>query len=250
MERIVKNFRWVIALGFIFATTGVMADDDPYKGWTSDQFKTEINKLKKQINELQLKDGLTAPAYSAEDSTFTDANGVTKVDDFEKETPAFGNAWWEGCDQNKMGTTISPDPYTRIKGGSPKSPGYCAGMKGHLGPNEEPWAWASLTLSLGNNGMPTDLTAYKALRFYTMGDGKEHVVSLQKTSVKDYADFQARFITPNKWTRVTIPFEKFAQPDWGAKLDRKFDDVKGISFAPGLNDADYDFKIDDLEFLK
>ncbi len=245
-----KKTFWMLVIGFAFTTGLLRAEDDAYKGWTPDQLKTEIVKLKKQISDLQAKIRSNSSDYSNNDSSVSETSEVIKVDDFEKETPALGTSWWEGCDQNKMGTTIAPDPYTRLKGGSPKSPGYCAGMKGHLGPNEEPWAWATLTLAMGNNGEPMDLSAYKAIRFYTMGDGKDHLIRFQKTSVKDFADFEAHFVSPKKWTQITISFEKFAQPDWGSKLERKFDDVKNIAFAPGLNDADYDFKIDDLELLK
>jgi hypothetical protein len=250
MERTMKKAGWLLVVALVFAAGLSWAEDDPYQGWNTGQLKAEIAKLKKQVAELQAKTDSNSPDYSSGDSTLPGLNGVTKVDDFEKETPSLGNSWWEGCDQNKMGTTIAPDPYTRLKGGSPLSHGYCAGMKGHLGPNEEPWAWATLTLSLGNNGMPMDLTAYKAIRFYTMGDGKEHLIRLQKISVKDFADFEARFVSPKKWTQIIIPFEKFTQPDWGARLEKKFDDVKNIAFVPGLNDADYDFKVDDLELLK
>lgn len=241
---------WLLALCLALSVGLSRADDNSYQGWTTDQLKAEIAKLKKQIADLQAKANSSSSDYSTDNSMVSDANGVTKIDDFEKESPSLGTSWWEGCDQNKMGTTISPDPYTRLKGGSPKSPGYCAGMKGHLGPNEEPWAWATLSLALGNNGEPMDLTTYKAIRFYTFGDGKDHLIRLQKISVKDFADFEAHFTAPKKWTQVTIPFDQFAQPDWGKKLERKFDDVKNVAFAPGLNDADYDFKIDDLELLK
>ena len=60
--------------------------------------------------------------------------GTWKIDDFE--TP--DRNWWLGCDQNNMGTTVSPATYQRLEGGSPATPGYCAGFKGHLGPNEDP----------------------------------------------------------------------------------------------------------------
>ena len=129
-----KKTVWLLALCLAFSAGLSRAQDDSYKGWNTDQLKAEIAKLKKQIADLQAKANLNSSDYSTNDSTVTDVNGVTKVDDFEKETPILGTSWWEGCDQNKMGTTISPDPYTRLKGGSPKSPGYCAGMKGAFGP--------------------------------------------------------------------------------------------------------------------
>jgi len=208
----------------------------------------EVIRLKKQVDELQKK-LKSADAMETPEPTPSGAAGVLKIDDFESDRPSFGGGWWEGGDQNDMGTTVIPDPYTRLKGGSPQSPGYCAGMKGHLGPNEEPWAWAALTLELEQNESPADLMAYRALRFYTQGDGKTHKVSIQKVSVKDYRDFQASFVSPKKWTQVTLILSEFKQ-SYGDQAEPKFDDVKSISFSPGLNDADYDFKIDDLELLK
>ena len=244
-----KKGGWILIAGFMMVGSVLLAEDDPYKGWTKDQLKAEITKLKKQIEELRQKTSTAPGDYSAA-PTPSGADGVVKVDDFETDHPSFGTSWWEGCDQNKMGTIISPDPYARIKGGSPQSPGYCAGLKGHMGPNEAPWPWATLTLGLGENESPVDLTAFKAIRFYAMGDGKVHWVALQKISVKDYADFRADFTSPKKWTQTTITFDQFAQPDWGAKLEKKFNDVKSLAFTPGINDADYDIKIDDVEFLK
>ena len=241
------GIKWMLAAGLVLTGSVLFAAEDPYQGWTTDQLKAEIKKLKTQLEELQPKTKPGGADYSAQP---TPVGGVVPIDDFEKDLPSFGTGWWEGCDQNKMGTTIFPDPYERIKVGSPASPGYCAGLKGHLGPNEEPWTWANLSLNLAGNETPVDLTTYKALRFYTKGDGKSHVVSLIKASVKDYADFQDPFTSPAKWTQVTLPMAEFAQPNWGTQLERKFDDVKSISFTPGLHDADYDFKIDDLEFLK
>ena len=239
--------RWMLVTGLVLTGPFLFAAEDPYPGWTTDQLKAEIKKLKNQLEELQPKTKPGGPDYSAPATT---SGQTVLIDDFESDHPSFGTGWWEGGDQNKMGTTIFPDPYERLKGGSPKSPGFCAGLKGHLGPNEEPWTWANLSLNLGANQTSVNLTDFKALRFYTQGDGKSHVVSLIKASVKDYADFQAPFTSPSKWTQVTLLFAEFAQPNWGTQLDRKFDDVKSISFTPGLHDADYDFKIDDLEFLK
>jgi Complex I intermediate-associated protein 30 (CIA30) len=238
---------WFV-MAAVLAGSRLWAAADPYQGWTKEQLKAEIVRLKELVAELRFK---TAPdsGYGAGHSEAVTGTAVP-VDDFESDMPAMGGSWWEGCDQNDMGTTLIPNPFERLAGGSPLSPGFCAGMKGHLGPNEEPWTWASLTLSLEKDGTPADLTPYRALRFYVKGDGKEHVVQLQKESVKDYADFQAVFVSPFAWTQVTLPFDQFSQPDWGARLERKFDDVKALSFQPGLHDADFDFRIDDVEWIK
>ena len=135
-------------------------------------------------------------------------------------------------------------------GNPPESPGHCAGMKGHMGPQQAPWPWAALSLNLDTNGGPVDLSTYKAIRFYTKGDGKTHTVALNKASVTDYGDFQASFVSPSEWTQVTINFSDFSQPNWGKQLDKKFNDVMKLTFAPGVTDPDFDFKIDDVEFIK
>ena len=107
-----------------------------------------------------------------------------------------------------------------------------------------------LTENLDAGGKPVDLSAYKAIRFYTKGDGKSHSVALNKASVTDYCDYSASFVSPADWTQVTIPFANFAQPNWGKQVEKKFNDVVKLSFAPGTPDSDFDFKIDDVEFLK
>jgi peptidoglycan/xylan/chitin deacetylase (PgdA/CDA1 family) len=177
------------------------------------------------------------------------AKDVLKVDDFEGGGGAFGGGWWEGCDGNGV-TKLSPVPFVTLPGGSPASPGHCAGMKGHLAPMQAPWPWAGLSLGLDPNGKAVDLTNYSAIRFYTQGDGKAHTVALNKASVTDYCDFQGTFTSPAAWTQVTLKFSDFAQATWGKQLEKKFNDVTKMTFAPGTADADFDFKIDDVEFIK
>ena len=177
------------------------------------------------------------------------AKDVLKVDDFESGAPAYGGGWWEGSDGNGV-TKLAPVPFVALAGGSPVSPGHCAGMKGHLAPMQAPWPWAILSENLDAGGKPVDLSAYKALRFYTQGDGKTHSAALNKASVTDYCDFQDGFISPAKWIQVTLPFSDFAQPTWGKQVEKKFNDVLKLSFTPGTPDADFDFRIDDVEFVK
>jgi peptidoglycan/xylan/chitin deacetylase (PgdA/CDA1 family) len=177
------------------------------------------------------------------------AKDVLKVDDFESGTPAFGAGWWEGCDSNGV-TKLSPNPFAALAGGSPASPGHSAGMKGHMGPMQAPWPWATLSENLDAGGKPVDLSAYKAIRFYTQGDGKAHAVALNKASVTDYCDFQATYPSPKDWTKTTINFTDLAQPTWGKQLEKKFNDVLKLTFTPNTPDGDFDFKVDDIEFLK
>ena len=213
--------------------------------------------------ELTLENALWKPAAAAarspiqppaaviDSSTVVAApdQAVLKVDDFESASPSYGSGWWSGCDAAGV-TKLSPIPFAPLPGGSPKSPGHCAGMKGHIGPAQAPWPWALLALALDASGKPIDLTAYKALRFYTRGDGKSHTVALTKAAVTDYCDYQANFVSPADWTQVTLPFDGFHQASWGKQLEKKFNDVTKITYTPGVADSDFDFKIDDVELLK
>jgi peptidoglycan/xylan/chitin deacetylase (PgdA/CDA1 family) len=174
---------------------------------------------------------------------------VLKIDDFESASPNFGGAWWEGCDSFGV-TKLSPVPFAPLPGGSPASPGHCAGLKGHMGPQQAPYPWAVLSLGLDATGKPIDLTGYKAIRFYTKGDGKTHAVALNKASISDYCDFQAGFVSPAGWTQVTIPFTDLAQASWGKQMEKKFNDVTKLTFSPSTSDPDFDFKIDDVELVK
>ena len=177
------------------------------------------------------------------------AKDVLKVDDFESGMPAYGGGWWEGCDPNGA-TKLAPNPFTPLPGGSPASPGHCAGMKGHMGPMQAPWPWAILSENLDSSGKPVDLSAYKAIRFYTQGDGKVHVVALNKASVTDYGDYQGTYPSPKDWTKTTIAFSDFAQPSWAKAVEKNFKDVVKLSFTPNTPGDDFDFRIDDVEFLK
>jgi hypothetical protein len=174
---------------------------------------------------------------------------VLKLDDFESSTPLYGSGWWTGCDTFGV-TKLEPMPFTTLAGGSPQSPGHCAGMKGHMGPQQAPWPWAILSLSLNAGANPVNINGYKALRFYTKGDGKTHGVALNKASVTDYCDFQANFVSSADWTQVTIPFTDFGQASWGKQVPKSFNDVTKLTFSPGAGSPDFDFKIDDVELVK
>jgi len=189
------------------------------------------------------------PVFNSTSTIAAPDEAVLKVDDFESSSPLFGAVWWEGCDANGV-TKLTPNSFAVLAGGSPQSPGHCAGMKGHMGPAQAPWPWAALSLNFTSTGTPVDFTAYQAIRFYTQGDGKSHLVTLNKASVTDYCDFQASFVSPAAWTQVTIPFTDFAQGNWGKPLPKQFNDVMKLTFSPGMSDPDFDFKIDDVEFIK
>jgi len=225
--------------------------EDSLMGWSNDQLKSEVYRLRRELQDLKKKLGMTDTVEIKSKGSVKVPKGSWKVDDFESQTPTSGIGWWTSfSDQNNMGTTILPASYERQPGGSPLSPGYCAGIRGHLGPSEEPWTWAFLQASLSRDEKPVDLNGYRELWFAAKGDGKYYVVSLQREVVKDYNNFQTDFIAPETWTLVKIPLSRFSQSTYGTQYPRTFPDVKVLAFSPELHEADYDLKIDDVVFVK
>lgn len=234
---------------FFFATClAVWAQtDDSLQGWTEDQLKSEIFRLRRENQELRNKmQASLAPIVKKDGKEVKYPEGTLKIDDFETQD----RTWWVGCDQNNMGTTVSPNPYQRLEGGSPVTPGYCAGLKGYLGPNEDPWTWATLQTPLGTQGSITDLSSYSSIMFYAKGDGNPYIVRLERDAVKDYAQFQATFTAPKDWGLIKIPLSDFNQPNWGAHLERNWKDVTNLAFAPETHEASFDLRVDDIVFLK
>jgi hypothetical protein len=214
--------------------------DDPFAGWSDAQLKTKILQLQKENADLKAKGGAAVAAPSAK------ATADLLLDDFEGATAKNGSAWWAGCDDNKLGTTLLPQPWAPEKGGSKDSPGHSGRIHGHYGSQKAPWPWASLALALTN----PDISGYSALRFWAKGDGSTVRVQVGKVAVKDFATHESQFKTSADWTLVTLPLDGFKQPNWGKAVGDVFNDVEKISFGPVDGDKDYDISIDDLTLVK
>jgi hypothetical protein len=216
--------------------------DDPFAGWSEAQLKTKILQLQKEVAQLKAAPaaGATAAAPSAK------ATADMLLDDFEGATAKNGSAWWAGCDDNKLGTTLEPQPWTPSAGGSKDSPGHCGRIHGHFGTTQAPWPWASLALALTN----PDISGYSALRFWAKGDGSNVRVQVCKVAVKDFATHEAQFVAGKDWTLVTLPLSGFKQPNWGKAVGDTFNDVEKIAFGPIDGGKDYDFSIDDVTLVK
>ena len=240
-------FKLGLSLLILTTVSAVWAQsDDSMQGWTTDQLKSEIFRLRRENQELRKRtqDSLASVVQkSGKEVKYPE--GSFKIDDFETE----GRSWWLGCDQNNMGTTITPAAYQRLEGGSPATPGYCAGVKGYMGPNEDPWTWVNLQTQL-NQGAVTDLSSYSALLFYAKGDGKSYVVRLERQAVKDYSHYQATFTAPKDWALIKIPLSDFNQPNWGSHIERDWKDVTTLAFSPELHEANFDLRVDDIVLLK
>ncbi len=177
-------------------------------------------------------------------------DNLWKVDDFESGSPSTGTAWWTGCDNNHLGTSLSPIPFVPDMGGSPLSPGHCAHIWGRFGKNQAPWPYAQLSLALDASNGPFTLTPFQAVRFYAKGDGKVYKVVIQKAAVTDYGDYEFTFTATAAWTLVEVPFKSFAQPSWAKTVAPGFADAKVLKFCPSVNDADFDLSVDDVAFVK
>ena len=237
------------AVGLLWAEAS--APEGSLQGWTLDQLKAEVYRLRRDNQDLRDKLGLTDKVDLKGKNSVQIPKGSWKIDDFENPSPASGiGAWWTGCDNNDMGTTLSPSPYERLEGGSPLSPGFSAGIRGHIGPSEAPWTWAYLQAPLAGEEKKVDLNQYSALWFTAKGDGKYYIVTLRREAVQDGCNFEADFQATGKWTLVKIPLAKFTQASWGVQKPRTFPDAKEISFSPEIHEADYDLQVDDIVFVK
>ena len=170
------------------------------------------------------------------------------VDAFDGAGPKLGMEWQTYLDENNLGTKVNP--FAVVKDGSPKGSKGHAHFSGHMGKSKDPWPWAALDLSFGDDG-PKDLSAYTHLRFYAKGDGKKYRVRLGREAVKDYCEYEYTFVAPKEWTRITAPLAEFTQPKWGKQIPRGFKDVKLVGFlalAPG-DDEDFELRFTAVEFV-
>ena len=170
------------------------------------------------------------------------------VDLFDGSGPKLGTEWQTYLDENNLGTKINS--FAIVKDGSPKGLKGHGHFSGHMGKSKDPWPWAVLDLSFGDDA-PKDLSAYTHLRFWAKGDGKKHRVRLGREAVKDYCDYEYTFVAAKEWTLITAPLAEFTQPKWGKQVPRSFKDVTKIGFlalAPG-NDEDFELRFTAVEFV-
>lgn len=219
------------SLLFILALAAPLcAGERPYEGWTPEQLKAEIERLNAEIGSIkQFCPDLPPPAPSSD----------LKIDDFEGDTASIGVAWWAGT-HDQAGSSIQPSPFVHAAGGAHGK--YCGRIHGHLGKDEHHDAWVAFNISPPD----PDLRGYKAIEFWAKGDGKAHGVRLEKMSVRDYAHFEASFVAPEKWAKISIPFDAFKQPDHGKKVAASFRDINKIAFFPREFGSDFDLSIDDV----
>jgi hypothetical protein len=188
---------------------------------------------------------ITAPAdpnAAGPASSGISSGETVLLDDFEGGSTKVGQPWTASADQNNLGTTAS---YAVEDGGKV---GKAAHLTGKLGRNVAPWPWASLSTGVAM-GAKGDLSGVTAVRFWVKGDGKKYRLALTREAVTDYANYNKAFQAPKEWTQMEIPLQALRQADWGKPVDRAWNDVKAIEFAPLDTEQDYDFWVDNVEFV-
>ena len=181
----------------------------------------------------------------------TAPGGKLLVDDFEsgKTQSLLGGPWMIQMDNGGLGTLIKNKDQFLAKDGANGSKGSIR-IYGHMGKLVAPWPFASIYTSQAQEE-PMDLSDFKAIEFWTKGDGKSYEVQLFLTQITDYAHYRLSFTAPKAWTKVRLDLSAFHQPDWGGKVPPNFQSIKEIIFAPqGMNDEDFDLSIDDVILVK
>jgi chitinase len=176
------------------------------------------------------------------------------IDDFEKggTANALGGSWSTDCDHNHLGTVLNPVPFTPTAGGAPGSEKIAAHISGHLGRSVAPWPYAELTGTLNASGSAGDLSDFKAIEFWTKGDGQFYSLVLARSAVQDYGNYRMDFKSGPQWTKVILNFADFKQPTWARPVPYKLSDVLFLAFEPNadFSDEDFDLWLDDIILLK
>jgi hypothetical protein len=78
--------------------------------------------------------------------------------------------------------------------------------------SQEDGAWASVDLPLSPGGIePVDLSGYTSVEFEARGEG-EYMLVLASRGVRDYVFASTGFKLGPKWSKLTIPLERFDDP--------------------------------------
>ncbi len=97
-----------------------------------------------------------------------------------------------------------------------------------------------------------DLSGFKGISFWAMGDGNTYRVDLPTASITDYMYYGFAFAPPaGEWHEYKIPFRGFKQMPYGAKVPWTGSDVEGIHFVTvGGPLENFSLHIDNVSFYK
>ena len=114
-----------------------------------------------------------------------------------------------------------------------------------------PYPFASVFVMLGPEGLPTDLSAYRGLRFYARSREKSFLTGLSQHAGRT-TRYLARFEAKPEWSLVEVPFANL-KPDPQAEKPPAFapKGVMSVEFGMGSGQpGQVDLDIDQVEFYK
>jgi hypothetical protein len=176
-------------------------------------------------------------------------SGAMVVADFEGERVenVHGLALAPVADEQYGGT--SETRLSLVHPGAPGSRG-AARISFHMAAGS-PYPFASVFLMLGPEGLPSDLSAYRGLRFHARSKEKSFL-----TGLTQYVDrttrYLARFEAKPEWSLVEVPFANL-KPDPQAEKPPAFapKGIMAIEFGAGSGEpGQVDLDIDQVEFYK
>jgi NADH dehydrogenase [ubiquinone] 1 alpha subcomplex assembly factor 1 len=157
-----------------------------------------------------------------------DAVVLSQVDDFLDKVYV-GNGFWFVFGDGQS-AVVRHDPVCDGRGfeNALELQG-CAGMTGTITTAS---GFVGLARTLNPNGMPVDVSGYRALTFMARGDGKSYQVKIETNAVKDRDYHQFVFTPPvGEWRQYIIPLSSFKQQGWGTAVPLTATDVKSVAWA-------------------
>ena len=114
------------------------------------------------------------------------------------------------------------------------------------------YPFSSVWAILGAEGLATDLSAYRGLRFYARSQGGTFQAGVGQFSGGQPKRYMASFEAKPEWTLVEVPFDKLQlSPPTGAASAFVPKDLTSIGFsAPSRLRGEVDLEIDQLEVYK
>lgn len=112
--------------------------------------------------------------------------------------------------------------------------------------------FSSVWIPLGDQGLATDLSAYKGVRFHARGQGGSFVAGIGRFAAGASTRYMVPFELKPEWTLVDLPFDKFAKATPAGKPTpfAPTDVISiGFSVAPELR-GQFDLEIDQMEVYK
>jgi hypothetical protein len=157
-----------------------------------------------------------------------DAVVLSKVDDFLDKVYV-GNGFWFVFGDGQS-AVVKYDPMCNGRGfeNALELQG-CAGMTGTITTAS---GFVGLARTLNPNGIPVDISSFKALTFMAKGDGRSYQVKIETEAVKDRDYHQFVFTPPiGAWRQYIIPLSSFKQQGWGTAVPFTAADVKSVAWA-------------------